>query len=367
MVSGSPQSAVVNAAFANTLKVLVKDASNNPVAGATVTFAAPGSGASGAFAGGQNTAVTDITGVATSAPIIANGAAGSYAVTASLGALSTSFALTNTANNSAGSTQLPEPVSVSPASGNTLSQTFTYTFSNPTGAENLGVLNILVNSALDGRNACYLAYVPAGLNSGTLLLVNDAGAAGGPFQQLSIPGSGTISNSQCTINGTGSSVSGSGNTMTLTLATTFAASFPGNKVIYMAGRDNASHNSGWQALGVWKVPGPAPTGPAVGGVSPGASRYRDPDLYIYFHRHQWLRRSRRSQRPGQYSDRRAERLLRRLRSVRSHNRHGLTGERRRRGGRSFPIDGDPRHGTWFRTVSARSAERGVPRREAETR
>ncbi len=30
-----------------------------PVSGVTVTFAAPGSGASGSFAGGQNTAVTD--------------------------------------------------------------------------------------------------------------------------------------------------------------------------------------------------------------------------------------------------------------------------------------------------------------------
>ena len=101
VVSGSPQSAVVNTAFANTLKVLVKDASNNPVSGATVTFAAPGSGASGAFAGGQNTAVTDGTGVATSAAFTANGAAGSYAVTASIGALSTNFALTNTAGSPA--------------------------------------------------------------------------------------------------------------------------------------------------------------------------------------------------------------------------------------------------------------------------
>ena len=49
-------------------------------------------------------------------------------------------------------------------------ESFTYTFSNPGGAANLGVLNILISKALDGQNACYLAYVPAGLTAGTLLL-----------------------------------------------------------------------------------------------------------------------------------------------------------------------------------------------------
>ena len=44
---GTPQSAAVNTAFATALQATVKDASNNPVSGATVTFTAPGSGASG--------------------------------------------------------------------------------------------------------------------------------------------------------------------------------------------------------------------------------------------------------------------------------------------------------------------------------
>src|SRR6185295_15701497 len=74
---------------------------NNPISGATVTFGAPGSGASGVFAGGVVTAATNGTGLATSAVFTANGTAGSYAVTASIGALSTSFALTNTAGSPA--------------------------------------------------------------------------------------------------------------------------------------------------------------------------------------------------------------------------------------------------------------------------
>ena len=43
---GSVQSAPVNSAFAAPLQVTVRDAGNNPVPGATVTFSAPGSGAS---------------------------------------------------------------------------------------------------------------------------------------------------------------------------------------------------------------------------------------------------------------------------------------------------------------------------------
>ena len=93
--SGSPQTASINTVFAGPLKALVKDSGNNPVPNVTVTFTAPGSGASGTFAGGVTTALTDAAGVATSAAFTANGTTGSYNVVASAGALSTNFALTN--------------------------------------------------------------------------------------------------------------------------------------------------------------------------------------------------------------------------------------------------------------------------------
>jgi hypothetical protein len=97
MVSGTPQSAIVNTAFASTLSVLVKDSNGNPISGVTVTFTAPASGAGGAFTGGANTALTNSSGVAVSAVFTANATAGSYTVTASAGAgISTPFSLTNT-------------------------------------------------------------------------------------------------------------------------------------------------------------------------------------------------------------------------------------------------------------------------------
>jgi hypothetical protein len=163
------------------------------------------------------------------------------------------------------------PASVSPAAGSALAQTFTFTFDDPNGYADLAVVNVLINSSLDGMGACYVAFAPSNATSGYLYLVDDAGdggyAGGSP---MALPSNGTLQNSQCAINGIGSSVSASGTTLTLTLAIGFNASFAGNQIIYMAASSN-SQNSGWQPLGTWNVPGTAPVGPAVGGLSPARS------------------------------------------------------------------------------------------------
>ena len=101
--SGTPQSAAISTAFAAPLVATVKDSGGNPVQGVTVTFTAPGSGASGSFAGGVNTATTNASGVATSTVFTANATAGSYTVAATVGGVTTSasFALTNTAGTAA--------------------------------------------------------------------------------------------------------------------------------------------------------------------------------------------------------------------------------------------------------------------------
>ena len=97
--SGTPQSAAISTAFAAPLVATVKDSGGNPVQGVTVTFTAPGSGASGSFAGGIKTATTNSSGVATSAVFTANAIAGSYTVAATVAGVTTAanFALTNTA------------------------------------------------------------------------------------------------------------------------------------------------------------------------------------------------------------------------------------------------------------------------------
>ncbi len=97
--AGTPQSVAINTAFATPLQVTVKNTSNNPVSGVTITFTAPSSGASGAFGGSTTaTATTNSSGVATAPTLTANTIVGSYSTTASaVGAIaSASFSLTNT-------------------------------------------------------------------------------------------------------------------------------------------------------------------------------------------------------------------------------------------------------------------------------
>jgi hypothetical protein len=61
-----------------------------------------------------------------------------------------------------------------------------------------------------------------------------------------------VSNSQCTINGTGSGVSNSGNNSTATISITFSSSFGGAKNIYMFANDtNGFSTGGWQTVGTF--------------------------------------------------------------------------------------------------------------------
>ena len=76
-----------------------------------------------------------------------------------------------------------------------------------------------------------------------------------PFEQLVLNGGAeTIQNSQCSVGGTGSSATTSGNTLTLTLNITFKAAFAGDRIIWVAGRDRADgNNTDWQAMATTTV------------------------------------------------------------------------------------------------------------------
>jgi len=155
-------------------------------------------------------------------------------------------------------------VSLTPARGAAPSgtaQTFAATLTDSQGGTcgtcsstaGFGVVNLLVGNFIDGRSACYLAYV-ASTNS--LLLVDDGGDAGGPFAGGMVlnGAAGAIQNSQCSVNGVGSSAAKSGNTLTLTLNITFKSPFAGNLIVWVAGRDQASgNNTDWQAMGTTTV------------------------------------------------------------------------------------------------------------------
>jgi hypothetical protein len=98
--SGTPQSTEEDSAFADPLVANVVDVYQNPVAGASVTFTAPASGASGTFANGTKTEtdVTDANGNATTSTFTANTTIGGpYKVKGVLtGFPALTFSLTNT-------------------------------------------------------------------------------------------------------------------------------------------------------------------------------------------------------------------------------------------------------------------------------
>jgi hypothetical protein len=104
VTSGSGQSATVATGFALPLVATVTDQFGNPVAGASVTFTAPASGAGGTFSNGLATitAATAANGQA-SVTFTSNTLAGSYQVTATADGVSTAalFSLTNQAGPAA--------------------------------------------------------------------------------------------------------------------------------------------------------------------------------------------------------------------------------------------------------------------------
>jgi hypothetical protein len=121
-----------------------------------------------------------------------------------------------------------------------------FTFSDGKGVADLGVLNMLINGAVDARQACYLAFVQP---TNMLYLVNDRGDALLPGQSLSVPG--TLGNNQCTVSWSATAVNRGFDTMTVTLVFTFSPLFSGNRLFYLAGRDiNGLNNTGWQAMGI---------------------------------------------------------------------------------------------------------------------
>jgi hypothetical protein len=140
-----------------------------------------------------------------------------------------------------------QAVSVTPSTGSGTTQTFSFQFSDTAGATDLTSVAVLLNSALTTVGSCEVDYYRA---SNTLRLLTDSG--GQPSGSLT-PGSGSQQNSQCILNGVGSSVTTSGATLTLNLALTFQIAYGGLKNVYMDAVDPLG-TSGWQQKGTWTAP-----------------------------------------------------------------------------------------------------------------
>ena len=141
--------------------------------------------------------------------------------------------------------------SITPASGSGAVQTFAARFSDTAGATDLAEAYVWFNAttSITAANSCLTYY---NRPAGTVSLLNNAGTA---WITASVGSAGTLQNSQCTIAlGASTTVTASGNVLTLNLAMTFKPAFAGAKNVILYGASAGGMNSGWQARGTWTVP-----------------------------------------------------------------------------------------------------------------
>lgn len=145
------------------------------------------------------------------------------------------------------SNQKPANVSVSPSSGSGGTQTFTFVASDPNGYANISTfwMSIRANNVFGPAPRCFFVLNRA-LN--LLQVFNEDESV---YLDVA-PGSAAVAeNSRCKITGTGLTVSGSGNSLTVTVPVIFKAAFAGSKNVEIAVIDNSNAFAEWKALGTW--------------------------------------------------------------------------------------------------------------------
>ena len=143
-------------------------------------------------------------------------------------------------------TQPPVAVSVTPSSGTGSTQAFTFVFSDPNGASSISQVYVLFSQSGSLANACL-----ASLSGSALQLLNDSGGTWlGP---ITVGGTGSVSNSQCSISASSAAVVSSAQTLTLNLAFSFQPSYTGTNRVYLNAMDTGGQTSGWVQLGTWTI------------------------------------------------------------------------------------------------------------------
>lgn len=152
----------------------------------------------------------------------------------------------------------------------TAAETFTITATHPSGYSAVTGINLLINSALDGKDACWLYYAPSGSNGGTLSLASDDESAWSttPISAIWNRTNPILQNSQCSTSGGPVTVTGSGDTVTLTITLTMGPNFRGTRNVYLRASDQAGENTGYELMGNFGLP-PATSSDFTVSVTPG--------------------------------------------------------------------------------------------------
>ena len=139
----------------------------------------------------------------------------------------------------------PTPVSVTPASGSGLVQTFAFAYSVPKG---LAHANVLFNTAASGQSGCWLNYSPS---DNSLSLASDDTSS---WSYATLGSSGTLQNSQCSLQAGTATYVASGTNVTLKLTVTFKTAFAGQKNTYLRAQDLTGVIGNFVQMGSWTVP-----------------------------------------------------------------------------------------------------------------
>ncbi len=154
----------------------------------------------------------------------------------------------------------PQVISVSPSSATGFNQTFIFTFGDTTSANNLADVAVLFStSSTIYANQCYIV-VDLIQNTIALEWDNMLGANSKPINSPA-----TLQNSHCSIGA--NSLVLSGQTLSITMAMSFTASFAGSKGIFMEAAEIGA-NTGWSQQGTYNVV--AAGIPQVNGVVPNS-------------------------------------------------------------------------------------------------
>ncbi len=166
--------------------------------------------------------------------------------------------------------QAPTGASVNPSQGNILAQVFAVSVSDSGGFDDVDWVDFLVSSGGSTSQACL---VRLDRRANSIALYSDAGSS--PLGQITPGSSATLENSQCTVRGSGSSVSGTGNTVTVRFDLIFKTAFAGTRQTYAQAQDRAGARLAWTQVGSWTVPEPAPpSSPAAVTPSSGSGTYQ---------------------------------------------------------------------------------------------
>ncbi|MGH9454100.1 MAG: hypothetical protein ACRD2O_09055, partial [Terriglobia bacterium] len=148
----------------------------------------------------------------------------------------------------------PTNNSVSPSGGSSAPgqpQTFTFTYGDSGGAQNIAWIEADLGPELSAANSCF--FIVAATYPYQLTLMADSGTWNSTAISQATPGQ-TTSSSQCSITSNSNfTVQVSGNTFTVTVPVTFSSSYLGSKNIYLLTGDNYNQQSQWQAMGTWTV------------------------------------------------------------------------------------------------------------------